>query len=83
MVGGDHTPAITQHADFFTAGVDHRLDRENHAGLHRHAGIGFAVMQNLWLFMKFFTDAVAAKFTHHAKALFLSKRLNRVANFAQ
>ena len=37
MVGGDDRPAVGERADAGAAGVDHRLDREDHAGLQLDA----------------------------------------------
>ena len=46
-------PAIAQLLDVRLAGIDHRLDGEDHARFQLQAGAGFAVMQHLRFFMEF------------------------------
>src|SRR5688572_10660135 len=83
VVLGDDGPAVGQLADAGLAGVDHRLDREGHARLERHAGAGAPVVQDLRLLVELAADAVAAEFAHHRIAVLLGVRLDGGAQVAQ
>ena len=80
---GDDGPAVGQLGDGGLAGVDHRLDREDHAGLELDAGTGLAVMKHLGVFVEVGADAVAAEFTHYRKAVALGVLLDGVADVAE
>ena len=66
-------PAVRKDAKFFPSGVDHRFDREDHAGLHDSTGAELAVMADLRILVEADTDSVTAEFTHDAAALRLDK----------
>src|SRR5262245_45841364 len=83
MVARDHRPAVGQQPDLAPAGVDHRLDRESHAGLERQAGVGLSVVQYLRVFVKTPPDAVAAILPHDAVVVGLDKALDGVTDGAQ
>jgi len=83
MIFGDHGPPVGQEFDVTLAGVDHRLNREGHAGDQFDTGAGIAVVQHLWLLMKFPTDAVTAIFTHHRAVLGLGVLLDGMADVAK
>src|SRR6202158_3163378 len=61
VVGGHDGPAIGETANARAAGVDHRLDRENHPRLQLETRPRPAVMQDLRLLVKLATDAVTAE----------------------
>ena len=69
-------PAVRKDAKFFPSGVDHRFDREDHAGLHDSTGAELAVMADLRILVEADTYPVPAEFTHDAAALRLDKMLN-------
>src|SRR6185437_10223463 len=83
VIGGDDRPPVGEAANGGATGVDHRLDRENHARLKFHAGAGLAVMQHLRLFVELAADAVPAEFAHHRKAMALGEALDRCADVAE
>ncbi len=76
-------PAVAHFADLALAGVDHRLDGEDHARLEFIERAGTAVVQHLRLFVEDLADAVAAEFAHHAVAGFFRVLLDHVADVAQ
>ena len=80
---GPDGPAVAHLADLATAGIDHRLDREDHAGLELFQRAGAAVMQHLRLFMEYLADAVAAEFADHAVACLLRMLLDHEADVAE
>src|SRR6476646_3017624 len=80
MVGSDDRPAVGEAADAGTAGVDHRLDRERHAGLQLEPRAGAAVVQHLRLLVELPADAVAAELADDRKAMALRVALDRVAD---
>ena len=73
-VFGYSRPAVRKNAKFFSSGVDHRLDREDHAGLHDSAGAELAVMADLRIFVETDSDPVTAEFTNDAAALAASRQ---------
>src|SRR5205807_6369448 len=83
VVGGHDGPAIGQTANAGPAGIDHRLDRENHSRLQLESRPGPPVMQNLRLLVELAADAVTAEFTHHGKAVAFGVALYRRADVAQ
>jgi hypothetical protein len=76
-------PAVAHFADLALAGVDHRLDGEDHAGHQFLQGAGAAVVQYLRLLVEHLADAVAAELAHYAVAGFFGVLLDRVADVAQ
>jgi len=83
MIGGDDRPAVGQAADAGLAGVDHRLDGEDHSGLQLEAGTGPAVMQHLRVLMELGADTVATEFAHHRETMSFGEFLDRGADVAQ
>ena len=58
-VSGGHGPAVTGiQLGMSLTRVDHGLDRERHSFFEHHARAGTTVMQNLWLLMKYLSNAV-------------------------
>src|SRR5829696_1819776 len=80
MVLRDDGPAIGELLDLTPSGVDHRLDREDHAGRQFLERAGPAVVKDLRLLVEFLADAVPAKLAHHAVAVLFGMRLNRMAD---
>ena len=76
-------PAVRKDAKFFPSGVDHRFDREDHAGLHDSTGAELAVMADLRILVEADTYPVPAEFTHDAAALRLDKMLNCIADISE
>src|SRR3546814_5735733 len=68
-VAGDGGPAVLQDLHLRAAGVDHRLDGEEHALAQLHAGAGAAVVQHAGRIVKDLAEAVAAEVGHHREAL--------------
>src|SRR5258706_16238043 len=83
MVGGDDGPAVAELADVALARVDHRLDREGHAGLELRALVGAPIVQDLRLFVKALADPVAAEFAHDAVPIALGMALDGEADIAE
>ena len=67
-VARDDGPAVADLADLALAGVDHRLDREDHARHQLLERAGPAVVQHLRLLVEARADAVAAELAHHREA---------------
>ena len=65
------------------AGVHHGLDGEGHAGLEFIAGAGFAVVQNLRIFVVHAADAMAAVLAHHGEVAILDEGLDGVSDVAE
>jgi len=65
------------------AGIDHRLNRESHAGFEDMAGARATVVQDLRLFVKFPADPMATKFTDHGIALRFGMTLDCMADITQ
>lgn len=65
------------------ADIQHRFDRENHAGFYYGAFAGFSEVHDMWVFVKVLAYAVAAEFSDHRIAIGFSVFLNGVANVAQ
>src|SRR5207253_8694617 len=83
VVLGNDRPAVGELPDVRTAGVDHRLHGEDHAGLESQPGSGMTVMQHLGLFVEFAADSVAAEFPNDRKAARFSVALDGVADVAE
>ena len=83
MVAGHDGPAVGHLPDVTLAGVDHRLDGEDHARHQFQSRARTAVVQHLRLLVELFADAVATEFAHYAIALLLREGLNGVADVAK
>src|SRR6266567_736853 len=83
VVGGDDGPPIGKATYPRLAGVDHRLDGEDHAGLKLEAGRRAAVVKNLRLLVKCAADAVAAKLAYDRIAVRLGVALYGRADVAE
>src|SRR3989454_11552530 len=59
-----HRPLVIERADRRSALIDHRLDRDRHAGHEPWTALGFAVVRDLWLLVKRRADAVPYKLPH-------------------
>src|SRR5208283_1204233 len=75
-------PAVRQYLDLRTPEIDHRLDREEHAGAQRNALALLAVMQNVRLVVEQPAEPVSAKIAHDRTALGLGVGLDRRADVA-
>lgn len=78
------SPAIREH--FGTpvlAGVDHRLDGEEHASLQRKASAGAAIMHNRRRTMENPAKPMATELTHNAEAHRLNMGLNGMPDIAK
>jgi hypothetical protein len=82
-VARDDSPAVRQFGYGGAAGIHHRLDGEDHAGLQFHAGAGFAVVEHLRILVELATDAVTAEFPHHRKTVRFGMPLYHVTDIAQ
>jgi hypothetical protein len=83
VILGDHRPAVRQQAHEALAGVDHRLDREGHAGAQLEARAGLAVVQHLRVLVVDAADAVAAVFPHDRETPLLGIGLHGVPDVAE
>src|SRR6185295_5569980 len=83
MVLGDHGPAIGKQAHVPAPGVDHRLDRECHAGLQFEARVGLSVVQDLRVLVVDPPDTMPAVLAHYRKVARLGKDLNGVPDITQ
>src|SRR5574337_1271280 len=83
MVLGHDGPAVAELLDLAPAQVDHRPDREGHAGLELFERAGPAVVQYLRLFVEHAADAVAAELAHHREAVAFGELLDRPADVAE
>ena len=79
---GHRGPAVAQHLHLIAAGIDHRLDGEEHALAQHRPVVGPAVMQDRRRVVKHPPDAVAAEIAHHRIAVALGIALDRVADRA-
>jgi hypothetical protein len=80
MILGHHGPAVGQNAHVALASVDHRFDREHHAGSNLETRIGLAVVQNLRVFVIHAADAMATVLAHHRKPFGLGPTLDGMAD---
>ncbi|CAJ6303506.1 Uncharacterised protein [Burkholderia pseudomallei] len=82
-VAGLDGPLVGHRADVALAGVDHRLDREDHARLELDARARAPVVDDLRVLVEHRADAVTAVFAHDAVALRFRMLLDRVADVAE
>src|SRR5579872_993962 len=75
-------PAVRQDLHMRLAEIDHRLDREEHAGAQLHAFAGAADMNDVRLVMEHAPQPMTAEIAHHAHALWLDIALNRMTDVA-
>ncbi len=75
-------PAVAEDLHVRAAQVDHRLDREEHAGAQRHALAATAVVQDVGLVVEQPAEPVAAEVAHHRAALALGVGLDGGADVA-
>ena len=75
-------PTIAQHLHLIAAGIDHRLDGEEHALAHDRAVLRPPVMQDRRRVMKDAADAVAAEIAHDGIAVAFGIALDRIADRA-
>src|SRR5207342_1075951 len=75
-------PAVGQDFHMRLAEIDHRLDREEHAGLQHHALAGAADMDDVRFVVEHAPEAMAAEIAHHAHALRFDETLDGVADVA-
>lgn len=81
-VAGHRRPAILQHFARCLADVDHRFDRENHAGAQFGAGSGTSDMDDFGGVVKKLAEAMAAKVADYAVAMLFRMSLYRMADIA-
>ena len=86
-VHGDDRPVVGQHAHRRSAGIDHRLDRQRHAG--QEPGIGSVIaprgniVRDFRILVHFGADAVADIVAHDAAAVAFRVLLHRSGNVVQ
>ncbi len=81
-VGGDHRPVVLQHLHLPGAGVQHRLQGQDHARLQARVGPGGYVVGDLRLLVQRETDAVAAELAHHLETVGAGVLVDRRGNLA-
>ncbi len=82
-VDGDGGPAVLEDTDFGTAGVDHGLDGEDHAGLEAGALACGAEVGDLGVFVHGAADAVADELADDAKAFGFTELLDSGGDVAE
>jgi hypothetical protein len=82
-VNGNCGPTVLEDADFRAAGIDHRFDGEDHAGLETRAFTGVAEVGNLGIFVHGAADSVADKLADNAEAFGLAELLNGGGDVAE
>src|SRR5260370_37246658 len=80
---GDGSPAVAENFDLVPAGVDHWLDREEHAFAERWSISGPAVMQDRGGVVKDPPDPVTTEVASHRITVALGIALDRVADRAE
>src|SRR5229473_7773714 len=68
---GDGGPAVVEDLYLPPTGIDHRLDREDHALAHHRALVGRAEMQDRGRVVEDAADAVFEEIGHHREAVAL------------
>ena len=81
-VAGDRGPAVGQDLHMRPAEIDHRLDREEHAGLQHDALAAPAIMEDVGLVVEQAAEAMAAEIADHGTTLRFGKFLDRRADVA-
>src|SRR5215831_14691287 len=81
-IGSLRSPLIA-HPHFRAPGIDHRLNRDDHAFLQTRAAPFLTVVRQIRLVVHFCADAVPDEFAHHRKTVLLDPGLHRVANIAE
>src|ERR1700678_4225342 len=76
-------PVIRQHPDSRSAGIHHRLDRQDHSLLQLRPMPRCFVIPQLPILMHLGADAMTYKFPHHRKTAFLHPLLHGRRNIAQ
>ena len=79
---GHRRPAVGEDLHLGPAGVDHRLDGEEHPFAQQGAVLGLAEMKDRWGIVEDPPDAVTAEIAHHGEALRLGMGLDRGADGA-
>src|SRR5438067_4959194 len=80
---GDRGPAVAENFDLVSAGLDHRLDREEHAFAQCRSISRPAVMQDRGGIVKDPPDTVATEIADHRKTGALGIALDRVTDRAE
>src|SRR5579872_568265 len=79
-VGGDHRPLVRLRANLPRTGVDHRLDREHHAGFEDGSIACATVIRHRRVFVQVRADTVAHERADDRKTFRLDIALHRVAD---
>jgi len=82
-VAGDSGPVVSEHFDFRSADVDHRFNRESHAGFKLRAVSGFSKVWNLRVFVHVAANAVADKFAYNRKSSSFNDDLDGMGNITE
>src|SRR3546814_3096121 len=77
-IASHRRPAIVQHLHVGATGVDHRLDREEHAGFQDHAGAGPPDMDDVGRVVEHAAKAVTAEIAYHAITVFFGVLLDGI-----
>src|SRR5258705_3404669 len=80
MVRRDDGPAVGERAYGSAAGIDHRLDREDHPGLQLEPGARTAVVDDLRLLVELPADPVATELANDREVMPLGEFLDGVAD---
>src|SRR3546814_10855640 len=70
--------AVVQRLHVGATGVDHRLDREEHAGFQDHAGAGPPDMDDVGRVVEHAAKAVTAEIAYHAITVFFGVLLDGI-----
>ena len=79
-IHGDDSPVICKHLYFRSPCIDHRLDRDNHAGDQPRIRAGRHIVWYLRIFMNFKPNAVSAILPYNAVPLGCRMTENRSGN---
>ena len=82
-VGRAHRPAVLEQANIRPAHVDHRLNRQRHAGFQFRTASAPAVIGNLRFFVQFAPNPVANKLAHDREMILRRLIFDLRANVAQ
>src|SRR5512138_3489648 len=82
-VFGNRGPTVFLDFDFVTAGIDHRLDRQDHSFFQPKTAIRLAVIRHWRFFVQLLTDTVTDKRPHNGKPSAFGEPLHSRAQITQ
>ena len=83
MVLGDDGPVITEQLNVTLTSIDHGLDGEYHAFFQLYTGAGFAIVQDLGVFVEAFADAMSTVFTDDREIVRFGMLLDSMPDITQ